>query len=1123
MNMDKKTIKEAIVIFITAFGFNISIASGNAGTLGGSPAPASSATPKKPKPVLYVPMDYSTCGYHASELPLPDAEVAAYVEWQEGDCSAVIQAAIDEVSQAIRRSEGNGGKADNSVRRGAVLLGEGTFRIDHPLRITASGVVLRGMGRDKTRLVKHGTDRGALVYIEGVNRSERGVKGSERGVKGSERDNTSFTQDTIFIAADLIPAGSTTIVTFTPTILPSFTPHERIDIVRPCTQEWIDHLDMADFGGGLDYTGWKPTDTELRWDRTIVDVRGDTIVLDAPVTTAIEKRFGGAYVVRGCHDGELSECGVENLTLESAVNDWNPKDEDHCWDAIYIDNVRDCWVRRVNFQRFAGSAVNLQKRTSRITVEDCIASEPVSEIGGWRRQVFLTRGQQTLFQRCISRHGIHDFAAGFCAAGPNAFVECEGEGSLGFSGSIGSWAPGLLFDIVNIDGHDLRFANLEQFQFGTGWNTANSMFWQCTASTIECYSPDSLNRCSAHGCWGTLTGNGNWTSSNDHVQPRSLFYDQLEKRVGKLGLSPHLLPRSTNATSSPTVDQAMELAQESLTEPRLTMEMWIDSLTSLTPSPSLRGEGNINTQKQKKKRYDSKVTIGQAQKETTPLPLAGGVGGEAFPLAGNLYSIPWWSGRVKDNFCERDAKPAITRFVPGREGTGWTDRIDSVVVFLVRNGYAALDHNYGLWYDLRRTDHERVRRADGDVWAPFYEQPFARSGQGTAWDGLSRYDLTRPNEWYWGRLREFADKAAKEGIMLFNHHYFQHNILEAGAHWVDCPWRPVNNVQLSVGSLEFSDFSSELRVQSSELSDVSKVSQPSPLNSQLPFPEPVPFAGDKRVFMAEQFYDETNETLHPLHRQYIRMCLDELKDQPNVVHLISAEYTGPLHFTRFWLQTIADWEQETGRHPLIALSCTRDVQDSLLADPVLSKVVDIIDIRYWHYNTQGLWAPEGGKNMAPRQWMRKMKVGKTGFDEAYRAVREMRDRYPDKKVTFFAQQYPNYGWAILMAGGSMANVPLRMVGADSRVCPDNARLLHDIDLMRPMDGEGCVALGNPEVGYLIYTKSEKASLPVADGKYSVYTVDASNGEIRIQQKNTQVIGSFSLESTTPNRVFWLRK
>lgn len=1002
---------------------------------------ASTAAQKKPRKELYVPMDYSTCGYHASESRIPDVDVAAFVAWQEGDCSPLIQQAIDQVSQL---------KPNASGIRGAVLLGEGRFRLDQPLRLSASGVVLRGTNKQTTVLVKHGADRGAIIYIEG---------------EGARRERE---RDTLFITADRIPAGSTIIP------LPSgFTLQtgDRINIVRPCTREWIVSLGMNDFGGGLDYTGWKPTDIDITWDRTITAVNAEGITLDAPITTTITQQYGGAYILKGRHDGELKECGIENLTLESAVNGWsssesfgtskNPKDEDHCWDGIFINHVRDGWVRHVNFRHLAGSAVNLQKQTSRITVEDCIADEPVSEIGGWRRQVFLTRGQQTLFQRCVSRKGIHDFAAGFCAAGPNAFVQCEGEESLGFSGSIGSWAAGLLFDIVNIDGHDLRFANLEQFQFGTGWNTANSMFWQCTASTIECYSPDADNRSSAHGCWGTLTGNGEWTSSNDHVQPRSLFYDQLEKRTSEHP-KPYLLPRSTNSTTSPTVEQAMEMARRSLTQPRLTMTMWIDSVpftASTSPIKPFRFKPVSPTAPQ---HYNYSAT----QKITKDRVL----------LTGMQYNIPWWNGRVKDNFCRHEAKPAITRYVPGREGNGWTDRIDSVVSFLDRFHYSSLDHHYGLWYDLRRTDHERVRRADGDVWAPFYEQPFARCGEGTAWDGLSRYDLTKPNLWFWSRLNDFSAKAAEHGILLYHQHYFQHNILEAGAHWVDCPWRPVNNVNGTT------------------------------------FPEPVPFDGDKRIFLAEQFYNEQDPVLRPLHRQYIRMCLDQLKNQPNVVHSISAEYTGPLHFTRFWLQTIAEWEQETGLHPMVALSCTKDVQDSLLADPVLSKVVDIIDIRYWHYNTEGLWAPKGGHNMAPRQWMRKMPAGKTGFAEAYRAVREYRERYPDKAVTFYSQQWPQYGWAVLMAGGSLPNVRI-----------NDQQLLSDIVQMNPLDAEGCVAIGNADCGYVVYTQADAVSVPVASGKYDVYDVNSFNGEVNIESRSVVLQGAYELTGTRPNKIFWLRK
>lgn len=992
---------------------------------------------------VYIPMDYSTCGYHASETAIPDVANAVYVECSDGDMHDILQKAIDYVSSL---------KPDKNGRRGAVLLGAGTFNIDKPLRICASGVVLRGSGQDKTTIIKRGIDRGALLYIEG-----------DMSISGG---------DTIAIDGTKTPAGATTLTIASAKGLKT---GDRIRIVRPSTREWIESLGCYDFGGDLDYTGWKPGDIDITWDRTIVSATGNSITIDAPITTTLDQKYGGGYLITGYNQGEITECGIENMTLVSEHNTWNPKDEDHCWDAIWMDNTRDCWVRRVNFRSFAGSAVNIQKNTSRITVEDCIASEPVSEVGGWRRGVFITRGQQTLVQRCVSRKGIHDFAAGFCAAGPNAFVQCEGEESLGFSGSIGSWAAGLLFDIVNIDGNDIAFKNLEQFQFGTGWNTANSMLWQCTGSTLWCYSPDADNRSSANGCWGTLTGNAEWTSSNEHVQPRSLFYAQLEKRVGEgKAINGYILPRSTNATSSPEIEQAQEMARQSLTVPRLTLEMWLDSIP-YTASTDPAGVKDIKNVKLK----NNKVAKDIAQAPKFAIT-NGHITADGRLVTGNRYHIPWWAGRVKDSFVKKGAKPAITRFVPGREGLGWTDRIDSVVNYLKTNGYCMLDHNYGLWYDLRRTDHERVRRADGNVEAPFYEQPFSRTGKGTTWDGLSRYDLTKPNLWYWSRLKEFAEKGAKQGLMLFHENYFQHNIIEAGAHWVDCPWRPVNNI------------------------------------NGTDFPEPVPFTGDKRIFMAEQFYNIDNPKLRPLHKQYIRQCLENFKDDDNVVQLISEEYTGPLHFTRFWLETIAEWEAETGRHPLIALSCTKDAQDAILADPELSKVVDIIDIRYWHYNTQGLWAPPAGKNMAPRQFMRKMKVGKTGFAEAYKAVKEYRTKYPDKAVTFFAQQYPQYGWAILMAGGSCPNVPVK-----------DGKFLSDVAKMAYISGEGDSKqqmIGSPEVGYVIYSHDGHPNMNgIEPGTYATYAIDVQDGKVERLSKKEKLDGSSTITNFGNDKVLWLEK
>ena len=192
--------------------------------------------------------------------------------------------------------------------------------------------------------------------------------------------------------------------------------------------------------------------------------------------------------------------------------------------------------------------------------------------------------------------------------------------------------------------------------------------------------------------------------------------------------------------------------------------------------------------------------------------------------------LTWWRGSIRPDDAATFG-PALTRFVPGRNGPGFTDDIDDLADAMLQHGDAALDHHYGLWYDLRRDDHERVRRMDGDVLPPFFEQPFARSGQGTAWDGLSKYDLTKFNPWYWSRLKKFADVGEERGLVLFNENYFQHNIIEAGAHWVDCPWRSANNIN-STG-----------------------------------FPEPPPFAGDKRIFMAEQFYDPANPARRALHQR----------------------------------------------------------------------------------------------------------------------------------------------------------------------------------------------------------------------------------------------------------------
>jgi hypothetical protein len=102
---------------------------------------------------------------------------------------------------------------------------------------------------------------------------------------------------------------------------------------------------------------------------------------------------------------------------------------------------------------------------------------------------------------------------------------------------------------------------------------------------------------------------------------------------------------------------------------------------------------------------------------------------------------------------------------------------------------------------------------------------------------------------------------------------------------------------------------------------------------------------------------------------------------------------------QFWLDVVDDWERETGRHPLIALSAPKDVQDTILADTKRAAVVDVIDLTYWFRNAEGVeFAPPGGQSLAPRQYQRLFKGKRPTADSIAAMAREYRGRFPGKAV-----------------------------------------------------------------------------------------------------------------------------
>jgi len=986
--------------------------------------------------------DFSYCGYMASEKVIPNVPVKVVVPVKKGDATLRIQSALDYVASL---------PADKDGIRGAVLLEKGKYDVLGSLLIRKSGIVLRGSGNtlEGTVLVAGGKDRATFIRV--------------LGTPNKRVDSwTKITNAYVPVNAAEIKVADAG----------KFKAGDMVMIHRPTTLAWIQKLGTESFGGGLSALGWHAGDRETNWDRKVVAVNGDAITLDVPLTTALDTTYGGGSIAAYQWPGRIEQVGIENLQMRSYYDEAKPKDEDHRWMAITIENTSDAWVRQVVFKHFAGSAVNVLETSRRVTVEDCKSLSPTSEIGGQRRFTFTTTGQQTLFQRLYSEYGYHDYSVGYCAPGPNAFVQCDSWQSVGFSGAIDSWASGVLFDVVNIDNNRLSYANRGQDGQGAGWSAANSVFWNCTAAIVDCPKPPTAQNW-AFATWAQFQGDGYWSDSNNSITPRSFYYAQLADRLGKekaMELA-QIFPLNTSASSSPTVDEAQRLIEQ-YKKPQLHLSDWIDQAAKRTAIPvSASGAKTID---------EIGVKEPAAPKMAAPMAVVNGVivRGNAV-LTGRHYDSPWWNGNVRPGGV-REAKPSVTRYVPGRTGTGWTDDLDSMTNKMVNQHVLTYEHNYGLWYDRRRDDHERIRRMDGDVWPPFYELPFARSGESSGWDGLSKYDLTKYNPWYWGRLKKFADLADEKGLVLIHQNYFQHNIIEAGAHYADFPWRTANNI------------------------------------NNTSFPEPVPFAGDKRIFMAEQFYNEKDPALTKLHIAFVRQCLDNFKDNTGVIQLIGEEFTGPLHFVQFWVDNIKQWETDNKHKEIIGLSTTKDVQDAILADAERASVINVIDIKYWHYQADGTtYAPVGGQSLAPRQHERILKPKATSFEQVYRAVHEYRTKFPDKAVIYSDDGGDNYAWAVFIGGGSLAAIP----------AVANPAFAVDASSMKGIDmPKGQFGLAGAK-GYIVYNAdSAPINLNLKEsGSYTIHWIDARDG--RIVKEDETVTGGKTVELKAPGgaAIMWAQK
>ncbi|MDD9380046.1 hypothetical protein M8Z33_25990 [Streptomyces sp. ZAF1911] len=415
--------------------------------------------------------DFSSVGYRAGAA-LPQARQAVALEpAAKGDDTSRIQNAIDTVAQQKAAADGT---------RGAVVLRPGRFRLQGTLHL-AGGVVLRGSGTGTggTLLIAAGVPR-PLITI--------GTEGQYKP-QGRKADVTST----------YVPVGARS---FDVDDAKGFAVGDQVVVQRPTTAAWIRAIGMDKIPGG---EGWKPDDGILAA-RTVTAVKGRTVTLDAPLTTAVDKQYGGATLWHYTQPGRVTDAGVENLAADATAFTKDPgygkpeggkNNESGAFDSrlLSFGASRDVWAKDLRLTRF-GTAIWVEDNAGRVTVARAAALDMAVPDGLAPPAAFMIDGQQVLVHDTeVTGDNIHAWTTFAFTAGPNVFTRGTARAAT-TNGRIDAgphmkWGSGTLYDRLSIEGAQGAFIAGNAWNGGTGhgWQGANNVFWNTTSALHTLQQP----------------------------------------------------------------------------------------------------------------------------------------------------------------------------------------------------------------------------------------------------------------------------------------------------------------------------------------------------------------------------------------------------------------------------------------------------------------------------------------------------------------------------------------------------------------------------------------------------------------------------------------------------------
>jgi len=484
--------------------------------------------------------DFSNAGYKGGGVPIPHVAIKETIWPVLGDNAKNIQAAIDRVSAL---------PPDQSGIRGTIFLKHGLYQLDTPVFVRSSGVVLRGEGMN---------DTGTILFGKILKTTPGQGPGPGRGGRPALINiigNIGITpqeESKQIITDKYVPVGARS---FNIVAAKGFKKGDKILVRRIGNQDWIKVIGEDTVSVGRNR--WRPFN--ISFDRVIVEVKGNSITVDAPIFTAIEARWGGGEVVK-YNDERIEQAGIENLR---GVSEYDPSvrtrnygnmdrdkldakykyegdeyfsDENHYFNFININNAKNVWVRNISALHFGSSVVQASAGTKWITVQDCESREPVSIRMGARRFTFQMNGQFCLVQRCFSQKGRHSFVLQGSESSGNVFLDCKAENPYSTSEPHNHWVNGVLYDNVKAP------LTARYWDYIIGWAGANIVFWNCEGDFLVQKPATAQNYSFGHiginavifnaGLQDLTKPNGHVESMDKHVTPRSLYLTQLQERLG---------------------------------------------------------------------------------------------------------------------------------------------------------------------------------------------------------------------------------------------------------------------------------------------------------------------------------------------------------------------------------------------------------------------------------------------------------------------------------------------------------------------------------------------------------------------------------------------------------------